>query len=348
MIGPVLDLLAAPRRAQLRAQSLRSLAAMLASGVHLTRALEVLEGQFQGDRQFQQCFEKAQRLIQAGHPLSKALAGGPFSLVQLQLVKVGERTGALHTILVRLGDQAEHEQSNSLRVFSALTYPCLVLLATLLLVFLSQQFVLRGLLEMLQGLGVPLPWPTRLLVLGSRLLNNPWFILGGGLGALAALSLLARFAQILRAWLYRAPLVGPVLRMALTIEVLRSLTLCLQAGVPILSIFTLLSALDPILEAPLAKMRQGLEEGEPLSSLWQDCPFFPPLVAQVMRAGEESGSTADLLVHTAQLLEMQLDESLEVVASALQPAVMLVVAALVAFVLIGTLLPLLQVAGGLS
>lgn len=347
MIGPLRDLLAAPRRARLRAQALRSLAAMLASGVHLTRALEVLHDQFE-DREFRQCFARAGRAILSGQPLSKALAGGPFSILQLQLIKVGERTGALYTILMRLGDQAEQEQSNSLRVFSALTYPCIVLLATILLVLLAQQFVLKGLLEMLGGLGVPLPWPTQLLSFGSRLLNNPWFVALGLLGCLAGLNLLAHFAQPLRAWLYRLPVLGPVLRMSLTIEVLRSLTLCLQAGVPLLSIFSLLSALDPLLEEPLNKIRQGVEEGEPLSALWQNSDFFPPLVAQVMRAGEESGSTADLLVSTARLLEMQLDESLEVASAALQPLVMLLVAALVAFVLVGTLLPLLQVAGGLA
>lgn len=117
---------------------------------------------------------------------------------------------------------------------------------------------------------------------------------------------------------------------------------------PILQTLQLLATLDELGQPALLRIRQRLEQGETLQAAWSAEAFFPPLVGQVLAAGEESGKTVDLLDQVCNLLELQLDESLNAASAALQPLVLLLLGLLVGFVLVATLLPLLQATAAMA
>lgn len=340
------EVLRQPRRTRLTAQFFRSLATLLGSGVHLVRALDVLQQQL-ADPEFSSALSRALRQVEQGQPLSRALAGGPFNRLHLALIAVGERSGALQVILNRLGDQTERSQANSLKVFSSLSYPCVVFGLTVVGILLGQNYVLKGLLEMLRGLGADLPWPTRLLSQVSSVVGHPLGLVLLLLLAATCLGVVVRFREALRTRLYKLPVLGPVLRLSLTLEILNTLSLCLRAGMPVLQILDLLASLDPITREPLKQVQLRLKDGEEMSQAWAPVEFFPPLVGQVLKAGEESGNTVGLLEQASHLLELQLDQCLASASAALQPLVMLILGLLVGFVLIATLMPLLQITSNL-
>jgi len=162
-------------------------------------------------------------------------------------------------------------------------------------------------------------------------------------GAALARWIFLRRDQV-RALLLAAPLVGPPLRWALALAYIRGFSLCLRTGMPVLQGLRLLEELDPALRPPSLVMQAALREGETLSEAFQRCAFFPPLISQLLAAGEETGKTSELLERAAELGEMLLDSELAAFGAALQPLVLLFVGGLVGFVLIGTLAPLLQLA----
>lgn len=331
-----------PRHAELRTRFYRLLAVMLGSGVPLVRALDVLAQQFE-DREFASHLQRAGRMLLEGYPLSKAMSASILPSFQLHLLAVGERTGSLQGVLERLGADSEKGQKTLLKIFSALTYPCVVLVTTLLLVVASQHFVLAGLLRFLQSLDVPLPWTTRVLVVSSAAVEHPLLWLVGALLLWAGLTALARSRERWRPLLYSTPGVGLVLRSALTLRYVRALALCLRVGVPVVQALQLLRQLDPLLETPGEAVLHRLREGDTLSEAWRATDFFPSFVGSVLKAGEESGSLPRLLESAAELTEVSLEETLQSLTAALQPAVMLGVGLLVGFVLVGTLSPLLSV-----
>ena len=340
------------QRATAQALFFRSLATLLNAGIPLSRSLDVLAGQVEYPPMRRALPAYCNQLMQ-GKALSRVLSqpAGMFTTLQLQLVSVGESTGGLHAVLERLATEAEKTNRLWMKIRSALTYPVLVLFFSLVLVVWAQNVVFKDLLKFLTTLGVDLPWSTRLLSATSQVLSSPWaillFVLFMGALGYGAGQLAARPDWQGKLWSFGLglPGLGPMLRTALAVEFCRALAICTSAGIPILRGLDLAAAAcaNPLVKERVAVARNQVANGVLVSDALAELDLFPRMMIHLMAAGETSGKLSFLLERCAAVCEESMDQAIEIATAAMQPAVMMIVGALVGFIVWATLGPMLKV-----
>lgn len=328
---------------------LSSLSAMLSAGVPLYRAMDHVANNAETPAAAEMSLDMLQHLHD-GQPLSAGAARHPrcFAAMQVGLLKVGEATGRLDFVLKRLADHEERAQSLTRRVRSALTYPLLVFCLCLLGLTLVPPFLLEPHFQLIRDLGVDPPLITKALMAFSHFMLTPWPYLGFAAAALSVwygvLPALARPATQI-AWTRRVlkiPKLGPFVRGLFCARFARSLSLQLEAGVPILD--ALFSAGRgsglPYLAQQGEEVCRAMLRGFTLSKALAKSDLFSPMFLSVVRSGEETGELSKLLTWLADLEETQLEGQLDALVAMLEPLVMASVGLLVGGMVVATMLPL--------
>lgn len=332
----------------MRAILFRSLATLFASGVPLIRALELLAEQQESPRLAQAC-QGIARKVSEGNYLSRALQQYPdvFRPAHHKMVQSGERSGRLHSVLMKLAESEERTLQLQQNLRGALVMPLVVSGFCILLAVLAPPYFFGGLFTMIREVGGSLPWTTQLLMGFSEVVRRPWFLLalaGLGWGLVQGVGRLAREAD----WQFRllqVPLLGPSLRLYMVARFSENLASMLEVGVPLLTALEQAArAVDAAcLDQVVGRVSGLLREGEALSKALEATDFFPAVLVQGVRAGEEAGGLTTMLTRLHGLFVVELEQRLEMTSKALEPLVLCVVGAIVAFTLVATLQPLLSV-----
>jgi type II secretory pathway component PulF len=330
-----------------RAAYLRCLATLFESGVPLLSATELLSRQTDSPVLAQATADMARQLSQ-GHRLSQAMRRHPgcFSAQQLTLVRVGEDSGRLGGVLLKLAQQEEGRSATIQRLRSALILPLIISACCLLLVTFFAPLVLGSVLTQMQIPLHTLPWPSRLLMLLSAAIRNPLsypLLLLVGVGAW---TLLKRIPAVQKArWLDQLPGIGSLLRLYATTQFAQTLETTLTVGLNLIKSLemSVQAAGHPLLEERMPTLIQQVKEGDELSQALAQTSFFPPLLMLAITAGQESGSLPTMLGHLSSIFQVQLEFRSETFCQALEPLLMALMGALVGLCVIATLLPLSQV-----
>lgn len=345
-VAPTPRALAASRRAWRPAPPAvtifyRSLATMIGAGLPLGRSLDVL-CQHQSDPDLRGALEEVAGAVYSGTALSEALSRHPraFGSLYVQMIRVGEASGSLHTVLPRLADHRERAQQTEMQLRQALSYPALILVLCLILLILGPPYLLEGQFALIRASGQVPPWPTQIVMGLSTLVRNPWFLLalGGGLGLGLAW---ARRLTAARWW--RAAGRVPGLHRALVNLLLArfagTLTMAYRVGIPLDDAIALAgqSTQSPWLTDYLPQVHDRIREGESLTQSLGCAPVFPPLFLQMLAAGEEAGKIDEMMSWVGQFYELELQSSLDRFLALIEPILLLGMGLLVGFVLIATL-----------
>ena len=334
-----------------RALWLRSLAAMVSSGLTLDRGLDVLSQSAPRPDHARALQQMNQRLFD-GHPLHQALSEPPgyFSLAQLQLIRAGERSGALVKVLQRLADHEERLGRHRQKLRGALLYPGVVLVLALLMLTVLTPWVLKGQIQVLQQSGQALPWFTRMLALWAY--HPLEFAFAGALLVGLAYKLGRSWASSPGgvAWLYASAVLGPLLRSSAAWRFCQSYALLQEAGINLPE--TLRQAADaslyPPLQASMADSIRSILGGSTVAEALGEGGHLSPLIVETVRVGEESGKVSEMLYFAASLSEMQFESGLETWSQALEPLLLGVMGLFVGAVLLATLGPTLTLLSGLQ
>ena len=325
----------------------RQLATMVAAGLPLARSLELLVNQAPNPR-FQEILSSSLRDVQAGVSLSSSLEKheGVFSRVYLSLIRAGEASGALDTILLRLAENQEKRREFIGRTKGALIYPAIVVVGMGGVFVMMMVFVIPKLMDMYKDLGADLPLPTRIMIGISGLFTNFWW----------ALILLAagfafgfwRFSQtkqgryFLARIILRLPIVGPISSQSQLTEMTRTLSLLIASGVPILTALDISKgAVSNVLylEA-LERASVSVEKGAPLSASLKNDPIFPPSMGQMVEVGEETGKVDEVLAKISKFFESEVDQSVRNLSTALEPIIMVLLGVMVGFLILSVIMPI--------
>ncbi len=322
-------------------QLMRSLPVLVNAGIPLSRAFAVLGQQEPVARQILVDVEQ-------GNPLwvSMQRASPSFTNFQLKLIKVGESSGSLVEVLFKLADHEERRRAFSLKLRSALTYPAVLFVACLAMIFLAPPFLLKGQLKMLDQVGGELPLLTRLLFFFS----DGRFLVGLGAAALLALVGVGSWLRTPRGhyqfdrMMLEMPRLGRLWRTATTTYFAQALELQLRAGVSLLEAVPAAGAAtgSPVLEGRLKLSLNALREGASLDQALGAAEFFPRSFLSSVMAGEESGRVVETLEWLARLSTVELEAALETAAAALEPLMMLAMGIMGGLVMLGTLLPMVK------
>jgi general secretion pathway protein F len=288
--------------------------------------------------------------VREGSSLADALQAHPriFSSIYVNMIRSGEASGALATVLSRLAEYTEGQARLLRTVQSALTYPLLmVIVASAILVFLLA-YVVPQVLQIFRDTGQQLPLATQALVLISSFLSDHWW-------ALSVLSAggLVGFSRVLRTDKGRArwdrlvlglPWVGRLVQRLNVARVSRTLGTLLASGVPILTALDIVTQLvsNTRLRRALADARLSVQEGENLAVPLKRSGVFPGLFVQMVTVGERSGELEPMLQRAAEAYDEEVATALSRLTSILEPLTILVMGGVVLFIVLAILLPIFQ------
>ena len=325
----------------------RQLATMVAAGLPLARALEILVGQTHNPR-FREVLSASLHDIQAGASLSSSLEKheGIFSRVYLSLIRAGEASGALDNILLRLAENQEKQREFIGRTRGALIYPAIVVVGMGGVFVMMMTFVIPKLTDMYKDLGADLPLPTKIMIGISGIFTNFWWALLLFVGVIGFGGW--RFSQtkqgryFLARLTLRLPIVGPISSQSQLAEMTRTLSLLISSGVPILTALDIgKGAVGNVLylEA-IERAAVSVEKGAPLSAALRNDPLFPSSLGQMVEVGEETGKVDEVLFKVSKFFESEVDQSVKNLSTALEPIIMVLLGIMVGFLILSVILPI--------
>lgn len=290
--------------------------------------------------------------IQEGNRLSDAMAAHPvvFSPLYCSMVRVGESTGTLPKAVGRLADYLDQEMELRGRLKAAATYPLLVLVFSVLLVYGMLVFLLPGFLPMFEGAGVDLDkYPlTKFLMAASRVATDPWaigFLVGLGLGGAALWPAASRNRTLQRgldrlAW--RLPILGGVVQMLEIARTNQTLAAVLDSGVTLTQGLGLAAEAgsNVVVSEALAAVKLRIEAGDDLVEAFAEAGVFPPLMVQMVGAGQATGNLPGMLAKVAGYFDFESRQAVSALTSLLEPLLMVGVGGVVTVFILGILLPL--------
>jgi len=256
------------------------------------------------------------------------------------IVRSAELTGELDTVLDQLAGYLERDLDARRKVSSALVYPAVIAVMGLLTVVVLSVYVLPRFQTFFAALHAKLPLPTRILLAVTGFLTGYWWALLGGLLLLAlvvGLGLQTAGGKQLRARLaLRLPLIGVTLRYVLVERFARILSAMVGAGVSLPEALRVAagSLRNLVFVGALAEVQEAMLRGEGLASPLAASGVFPSTAARMIRVGEETGTLDEQLAATARYYEGELDHRIKKLTSLFEPAVIIVMGALVGFVAI--------------
>jgi type II secretory pathway component PulF len=320
----------------------RSTATLLGAGVPLDRALGFGAAHL-GHAGLEEAIREIRRAVRNGSALADALArqGRYFDPLFVATVSAGESTGALDTVFERLADHLEESGELRSQVGSALIYPVLMAVVTLLGTVVLLAFVVPRFAEIMADVGGRLPLTVRLLMGASAVVTGAWWLWLGlaGLGVIALRQALSRPAT-LRSWHRRRlalPWIGEFERKYLTARFARTLGLLLRSGLPMMQALRIAraSASNLVFQAGVDRAAAAVAEGGNVAASLAGT--LPSLAAQMLAVGEESGQLDALCLRVADAYDAEVRRTLRTMVALVEPAMILVFGALVGFVALAML-----------
>jgi MSHA biogenesis protein MshG len=269
-----------------------------------------------------------------------------FSSFYISLVRVGEGTGLLQDVFLRLYEHLEFEKEIRERIKSALRYPLFVIAAMAVALVIINVVVIPAFAKLFQGFNAPLPLMTRVLIEFSDFTVQYWPLLI----ALAALAAFAfRFWKRTPAGKYvwdrlklRLPVAGKIINKATLARFARSLALSLRSGVPVVQGLTEVAGVvdNDYLASRIEKMREGVERGDSVLRTSAQAGVFTPVVLQMIAVGDETGELDDLMLEVAQLYEREVDYEIKTLAAQIEPILIVFLGVIVLILALGVFLPI--------
>lgn len=338
--------------AKLLAVTTRQLSTMITAGLPLTQALEVLAKQTKHKKLHDTLLDII-RDIDGGLGFSKSLSKYPdiFPRLYISLIKAGEASGNLDTILKRLADSLESQAEFNAKIKGALIYPVIIMLAMAGVITIMMIFVVPQMKEVYEGLGADLPVSTLMLVAISDLFTKQWYILLAIIGAAVygykwfSKTLSGRY--ILADFYAKVPIFGKLSTEVQLTSFIQTLALLISSGVPILDALDISKeTLSNIrFQEAVASVAQSVEKGVSLAKAVENHPVFPIIVPQMISIGESTGKLDEVLEKVGKSFEEESANTVRNLSTALEPVIMIILGVSVGFLIFALIMPIYGVLG---
>jgi MSHA biogenesis protein MshG len=330
----------------------RQMHTLLKAGVPIVRALAGLEESSQNPA-LNRILGDVRDKLQAGQDLSVGMSAHPkvFTPFMVSMMRVGELTGRLDEVFLRLYEFFVFEKKISDDVRGAMRYPVIVLAALAIAMFIVNLVVIPAFGRMFTSLKAELPLMTRILIGVSDFFVAYWpFMVCGIVAAVLGGRAYLRTpgGRYFWDWLkLRMPLVGPLVYKATLAKFSRSFALAGRSGVPIQQALTLVAEVveNAYLGARIMGMREGIERGESILRTAVNAGVFDPVVLQMVAVGEETGEMHALMAEIADMYEREVNIEVEGLAAKAEPLLLVLMGGLVLVLALGIFLPMWDMIG---
>jgi MSHA biogenesis protein MshG len=324
----------------------RQLHTLLKSGIPLTRALAGL--QESAAPAMGQVIRQTRESLESGNEMSTSLARqtGVFSGFYVAMVRVGEMTGRLDEVFLRLFHHLEFEKLMRDQVKSALRYPSFVVAVMAVAIMVVNIFVIPAFQKVFDGFGAELPLMTQILVGFSKFTLVAWpYILGAGVGAVFAFKRWTATEHGRYVWdrtRLKSPIAGKIIRKATLARFSRSFALALKSGVPVVQAMMVVANTveNAFFARAIEKMRDGVERGDSVLRTAAASGIFTPVVLQMIAVGEESGTLDEMLGEVADFYQQDVEYELKSLSAQIEPILIIFLGVLVLILALGIFLPI--------
>jgi len=325
----------------------RQMYTLLKAGVPIMGALKGLE-ESTSNPTFAEVVRDLRESLDTGRELSVSLARHPevFNQFYTSMVSVGEQTGRLEEVFLRLFHHLEFEKFMREQVKSAVRYPGFVVATMAVAIIIINIFVIPAFAKVYAGFKAELPLMTKVLIGFSNFMVEYWPYM---LAALVA----AFFGA--RAWVntpagrmawdrmkLRIPIAGAIVQKATLARFARSFSLAFRSGVPVTTGLGMVANTveNVYISERIVRMREGVERGESVLRTARDAGVFTPVVLQMIAVGEESGALDDLTGEIADLYQREVEYDLKHLSSQIEPVLIVMLGILVLILALGVFLPI--------
>ena len=322
----------------------QQLANLLHSGMPLTVALNSMT-HLESKGISSEVSKQLKQEVMEGKSLSDSMAKQPvvFSDLYINMVRAGEQSGALVEVLRRMADHFERFAEVQSKFTSALVYPAVVTCVGVIIMIVFMTYMLPKFLTIFQGMNVQLPLSTQILIAVSHAFTGYWWLMI--LAIVAVIILFKRFQSSpggrlkIDRWKLTAPIYGKVMRLNLFGQFARTLGTLLENGVPVLTALAITEQIIPnsIVKEAISKTRQEVTDGKTIAQPLARSKLFPQLMLDLLKIGEETGNVPGALNNVADTYENELSIALRVVTNMIEPAMIIMMAIFVGFLLISVL-----------
>lgn len=327
----------------------RQFVSMTKAGVSILESLKMLCEQTENKR-LQDALKEVRISVEKGETLADSMAEHPkvFPGIMVNMVAAGEASGSLEIAMERLATQLERSHKTQAMVKKAMIYPIAVCLVAVIVTIVMLVVVIPNYEDMFSQLGTELPWITMMYVNLSHVITNYWYII---IPIIIALVIAIRYfaktdlgKHVFGKMALKLPLIGKLTTKSAASMMARTMSTLLGAGVPLIEAVDIVSGVmsNIYFKEAMQDAREEITIGMPLSRPLQESGLFPPMVYQMIRIGEESGNTEEMLDKLADYYDEEVEMSVQSLMAAMEPLIIIVLAVVVGGLIAACMMPMMQ------
>lgn len=328
----------------------RQFATMINSGLSLLRALTILTEQTENKR-LAEVIGEVRNDVQAGSSLSSAMGKHPdvFPPLMVNMSKAGEIGGFLDSVLLQVAANYEAEVKLRSKIKSAMTYPTVVLCIAMLAVTGMLLFIVPTFAKMFTQLGAKLPAPTQLLVTVSHLLKVGFPVLIimviAGVIVWKRVKHKEEVRNIVDPLKLKLPIFGSLFQKVAISRFARNLGTMMKSGVPILQSLDVVADTtgNIVLARATRDIQESVRQGESVTAPLRAHPVFPPMVAQMMAVGEDTGALDAMLEKISDFYDQEVEATTEALTSLIEPLMIAVLGGIIGSMIICLYMPIFSI-----
>lgn len=325
----------------------RQLATMVVAGLSIPDSLNILHKQT-ANALFAQVLSDIERAIVGGRNFGDALSKYPqyFSPIYISLIRAGEASGMLDKVLEQLADTLEAQREFRGKVVGALIYPSIIVVGMIVVVIIMMVVVMPKLTDLYKDFGIELPFTTKLLITFSNfIIHDWWLVILITLGATYGFSRWKKTEigeYTIDKIALKIPIFGELQKKTILVEFTRTLAMLLGAGIHILDALKVLKgSLNNVhYRNAIDDISKRVEKGFQLGDTFASHKEFPPIVAQMLKVGEETGKIDDTLLKLSKYFQIETENIVKGLTTAMEPIIMVVLGVGVGFIVISVITPI--------
>jgi type IV pilus assembly protein PilC len=323
---------------------------LLMAGVTVIKALDVIYQQTES-KKCKAVVLKVYETVQKGDLLSEAMRkqGEAFPTILINMVESGEASGKLDMVLQKMAEHFDKERKLRSKLISAMIYPIILSIVTVLVVMILFAFVLPTFIGLFESSGVSLPLPTRILIGMSNFFSNFWYLILLGLAALVyAWKKYIKTEQGRLSWdgaKLKIPMFKNVAIKVISARFTRTLSILLSSGIPLLNCIDITSKVlgNKVVTDGLLGAKEDMSKGSSLSQAIRRVGVFPAMIYSMINIGEESGSLEEILDKTSVYYDEEADVAIQRMLAIFEPLLIVLMAVIVGFIVVSIAMAMFKV-----
>lgn len=331
----------------------RQFATLVNSGIPIVQSIDILAGST-SNVHLSAALYKIKSDIEGGKKLGESIAvhSRIFDKLYVNLMKAGEESGSLDTILERLAAYIEKSIKIKNKVAGAMYYPAGIMMVAGLVIYVILAFVIPKFEELFSSSGQEIPWLTRQVVALSHFAVDYWYLIFGGIFGIVYGAMVYYRSDIGRVTcdnvFIRMPLIGSLIQKNAIARFTRTFSTMISCGVPILDGLDIAARVvgNAVLEKTFLEAKEVISQGKSIVIPLAKDPFVPDMMVQMVGVGEQTGALDTMLGKIADFYEEEVDYAVTAMTSMIEPIMMVFLGGIIAVLVVAMYLPIFNLASG--